>query len=74
MRSDTVKKGLERAPHRSLFRGTGVIQDESDFQKPFIVGKFVDRDRPTFLQAMRTQMSAKLGDKYIPKEGPSCTS
>ena len=45
-----------------------------DFQKPFIIGKFVDRERPTFLQAMRAQMSAKLGDKYIPKEGPSCTS
>ena len=36
MRSDQVKKGMERAPHRSLFRGTGVIRDESDFDKPFI--------------------------------------
>jgi dihydroxy-acid dehydratase len=36
MRSDMVKKGFERAPHRSLLRATGVIQDESDFNKPFI--------------------------------------
>ncbi len=34
MRSDAVKKGFERAPHRSLFRATG-LKDE-DFTKPFI--------------------------------------
>ncbi len=36
MRSDTVKKGLIRAPHRSLLRATGVIRNEEDFGKPFI--------------------------------------
>ncbi|KIM06374.1 MAG: dihydroxy-acid dehydratase [Sulfurovum sp. PC08-66] len=34
MRSDEVKKGHNRAPHRSLFRATG-LKDE-DFEKPFI--------------------------------------
>jgi len=34
MRSDTVKKGYEKAPHRSLLRATGV--KEEDFGKPFI--------------------------------------
>ena len=34
MRSDIVKKGHNRAPHRSLFRATG-LKDE-DFEKPFI--------------------------------------
>jgi len=34
MRSDQVKKGYNRAPHRSLFRATG-LKDE-DFTKPFI--------------------------------------
>jgi dihydroxy-acid dehydratase len=34
MRSDEVKRGHDRAPHRSLFRATG-LQDE-DFDKPFI--------------------------------------
>ena len=34
MRSDEVKKGHDRAPHRSLFRATG-LKDE-DFDKPFI--------------------------------------
>ena len=36
MRSDTVKKGLIRAPHRSLFHATGVIEVRRDFDKPFI--------------------------------------
>ncbi|QKF83262.1 dihydroxy-acid dehydratase [Halarcobacter ebronensis] len=34
MRSDEVKKGFDRTPHRSLFRATG-LKDE-DFDKPFI--------------------------------------
>jgi dihydroxy-acid dehydratase len=36
MRSDTIKKGFERAPHRSLLRATGSIQSDDDFNKPFI--------------------------------------
>ncbi|MFV1964470.1 MAG: dihydroxy-acid dehydratase, partial [Pirellulaceae bacterium] len=36
MRSDQVKKDAIRAPHRSLFRATGVIHHENDFSKPFI--------------------------------------
>ena len=34
MRSDEIKKGYNRAPHRSLLRATGV--QEEDFDKPFI--------------------------------------
>jgi len=34
MRSDSVKKGIERAPHRALLRALGVSQE--DFTKPFI--------------------------------------
>src|SRR5512146_2801685 len=42
MRSDTVKKGYEKAPHRALLRATGV--KEEDFGKPFIaiVNSYVD--------------------------------
>ena len=36
MRSDQIKKGFERAPHRGLLRSTGVIRSEADFDKPFI--------------------------------------
>ncbi len=43
MRSDQIKKGYERAPHRSLLKATGVVKDE-DFSKPFIaiVNSYVD--------------------------------
>ena len=34
MRSDMIKKGLERTPHRALLKGTGVPQSQMD--KPFI--------------------------------------
>jgi dihydroxy-acid dehydratase len=43
-RSDIIKRGFERAPHRALLRATGVIQDEQDFRKPFIavINSYVD--------------------------------
>ncbi len=34
MRSDTIKRGFERAPHRSLLRACGVTDE--DMRKPFI--------------------------------------
>ncbi len=34
MRSDIIKKGFEKAPHRSLLKAAGV--QDSDFNKPFI--------------------------------------
>jgi dihydroxy-acid dehydratase len=34
MRSDTIKKGLERTPHRSLLRACGLT--DVDMDKPFI--------------------------------------
>lgn len=42
MRSDEIKKGYERAPHRALLKATGV-KDE-DFSKPFIavVNSYID--------------------------------
>ena len=36
MRSDEIKKGFERAPHRSLLKATGLIKSDDDFKKPFI--------------------------------------
>lgn len=34
MRSDITKRGLERAPHRSLFKATGLVDEELD--RPFV--------------------------------------
>jgi len=42
MRSDKIKKGFERAPHRALLKATGVTDE--DFKRPFIaiVNSYVD--------------------------------
>jgi dihydroxy-acid dehydratase len=42
MRSDAVKKGFEKAPHRALLRAVGL--KEEDFKKPFVavVNSYVD--------------------------------
>ncbi|MCF8413187.1 MAG: dihydroxy-acid dehydratase [Melioribacteraceae bacterium] len=36
MRSDLIKSGFDKAPHRSLLKATGVIKSDDDFKKPFI--------------------------------------
>jgi dihydroxy-acid dehydratase len=36
VRSDLIKKGFDKAPHRSLLKATGVIKNDEDFKKPFI--------------------------------------
>ncbi|MGQ0538519.1 MAG: dihydroxy-acid dehydratase [Gemmatimonadaceae bacterium] len=36
MRSDTIKRGFTRAPHRALLRATGQIRERADFDKPFV--------------------------------------
>jgi 2-oxoglutarate ferredoxin oxidoreductase subunit beta len=40
-----------------------------------IVGKFVDRDRPDYMELMRHQMQESLGDRYVEtwdREGEEC--
>ena len=42
LRSDQIKRGVERAPHRSLLKATGIT--EADLDKPFIaiVNSYID--------------------------------
>jgi 2-oxoglutarate ferredoxin oxidoreductase subunit beta len=40
-----------------------------DFQGDIIVGKFIDRERPTFLENMNARFSEIFGEKYVPYEG-----
>jgi 2-oxoglutarate ferredoxin oxidoreductase subunit beta len=37
-----------------------------DFQGKIIVGKFVDKEKPTFLECMNTHLQKNLGEKYVP--------
>jgi len=40
-----------------------------DFQGKIVVGKFVDVERPTYLDAMNEYYQKKFGEKYIPYKG-----
>jgi len=43
-------------------------------QGEITVGKFVDRDRPDYLELMRQQYTTQLGERYQPPEPFSCCS
>lgn len=40
------------------------------FQERIIVGKFIDLDKPTFVEKRDSFLKEKLGDKFIPYKGP----
>jgi 2-oxoglutarate ferredoxin oxidoreductase subunit beta len=40
------------------------------FQQDIIVGKFVQKEKPTFLDAMTAQMTSALKTKFVPYQGP----
>jgi 2-oxoglutarate ferredoxin oxidoreductase subunit beta len=37
-----------------------------DYQGKLIVGKFVDKEKPTYLECMNTHLQKTLGEKYVP--------
>jgi 2-oxoglutarate ferredoxin oxidoreductase subunit beta len=39
------------------------------FQEPITVGKFIDRERPTYIESMNTWYGEVFGDRYTPYEG-----
>ncbi|MEN6330011.1 MAG: dihydroxy-acid dehydratase [Methanobacteriaceae archaeon] len=60
MRSDTIKKGVQRAPHRSLLRACGLT--DSEMEKPFIgvANSFTDIV-PGHIHLKKVAESVKLG-------------
>ncbi|MDD1764202.1 MAG: dihydroxy-acid dehydratase [Methanobacteriaceae archaeon] len=60
MRSDTIKKGIQRAPHRSLLRACGVT--DLEMEKPFIgvANSFTDIV-PGHIHLKKVAESVKLG-------------
>lgn len=60
MRSDTIKKGIQRAPHRSLLRACGLT--DSEIEKPFIgvANSFTDIV-PGHIHLKKIAESVKLG-------------
>jgi 2-oxoglutarate ferredoxin oxidoreductase subunit beta len=43
-----------------------------EYQKQIVVGKFIDRERPTFLDAHNAWMKHRLKDKFVAHGGPQC--
>ena len=60
MKSDNIKKGLQRAPHRSLLRACGVTDEE--MERPFIgvVNSFTDIV-PGHIHLNQVSEAVKLG-------------
>src|SRR5512140_1538775 len=56
---------LKRYKERSVIKhGADTKEVGLTFDGPIPVGKFVDRERPTWLDAMNDHLAQKLGDKY----------
>ncbi len=61
----------------AYYKEKSVIKNGADtretaisYRGEIVVGKFVDRTRPTFLEAMDARMKEALGPKYVPYVGP----
>lgn len=52
--------------HSKVVNGADTRSVKIDLGGDIIVGKFIDRDRPTQLEAMDHELSNKLRDKYVP--------
>ncbi|MCJ7577077.1 MAG: thiamine pyrophosphate-dependent enzyme, partial [candidate division Zixibacteria bacterium] len=49
--------------------GADTRELDIEFQKKIIVGKFIDRERPTFLQSYNRWLKQVLKDKFVPYGG-----
>jgi 2-oxoglutarate ferredoxin oxidoreductase subunit beta len=59
-----------------FYHDNAVIKHDEDtrnldieFNKPIVVGKFIDRERPTFLDAYNKRLNDILGEKFRPYGG-----
>jgi len=54
--------------HSEIKNGADTKTVALDFQSKIIVGKFVDKERPTYIDAMNAHYKAKFGDRYVPSD------
>jgi 2-oxoglutarate/2-oxoacid ferredoxin oxidoreductase subunit beta len=52
--------------HSKIRNGAPTCEVDLTMQGEIVVGKFVDRERPDYLETMRAQLSSKLKDRYVP--------
>jgi 2-oxoglutarate ferredoxin oxidoreductase subunit beta len=69
-RLNKLGTGLERMQfyhdNAEVRHGADTRDVDIDYQDKIICGKFVDEERPTFLERMDEQHRRVLGDKYVP--------
>ena len=70
LRRNKLGEGIDEMKY---YKENSVIKNGEDtkhvslsFKGEIIVGKFVDRERPSYLEAMNSHFSKVFGDKYIP--------
>lgn len=63
---DTMKFYHDSA---TIQHGADTREVDIEYQKKIIVGKFVDKEKPTFTEARDTFLNKKLGDQYVPYRG-----
>ena len=72
-RKNRIGDGLEQMKfykeNSEIRNGESTSKLDLRFQEKIIVGKFVEKEKPTYLEAMNDYLSMKLGDEYDPYEG-----
>jgi 2-oxoglutarate ferredoxin oxidoreductase subunit beta len=70
LRRNRLGEGVDEVKY---YKEKSVIKNGADtkevalgYHSEIIVGKFVDRERPTWLEAMNSHFSKALGDKFVP--------
>ena len=58
--------------HSKVRNGSPASEADLSMHGDIIVGKFVDRERPDYLETMRSQMRSQLGERYVPAGEVTC--
>ena len=58
--------------HSKIRNGAPTREVELTIDGDIIVGKFVDRERPDYLETMRSQLSKTLGERFVPAGEITC--
>jgi 2-oxoglutarate ferredoxin oxidoreductase subunit beta len=74
LRRNKLGEGLDEMKYYKensvIKHGVDTREVALDYRKEIIVGKFVDRERPTLEDAMEQRMREALGAKYVPYVSP----
>lgn len=57
--------------HSEIKNGEDTMNLEIESGKEIIVGEFIERERPTFIDSYNARLSEIMGDKFVPYGGKS---